>query len=99
MRRRPGDVLISLRISGSRDISANIDLMSSPSLNIFCPQDLSSGKAVNSTCPSTLVNLTTRSPCMPYHESLRLSHKKTCPLFMLTTGSKLEYRDCKSVRQ
>src|SRR5919109_695749 len=92
MRRRPGYALTSLDTSGSCDISSNIFLILSSSLNIFWSHDLSSGKEENSTYSSDCVNLMTRSPCIPYHELLLcFSQRKTCPLFMLATGSKLEH--------
>lgn len=90
MRRRPGYALNSLHISGSCDNSLKISLMLSSSLNIFWSQDLSSGKEKNSIPSSDCVNLITRSPYMPYHESLCFSQRKTCPLFMLMMGSKVE---------
>src|SRR5918994_7117648 len=96
MRRRPGYALASLHMSGSCDISPNIFLISSSSLNIFWSQDLSSGKERNSIHLLDCVNLITWSPCMPYHEFLCFSQRKTCPLFMLMTGSKLEKSVCNS---
>src|SRR5919107_1633985 len=71
MRRRPGYALASLHINGSCEISSNISLILSSSLNIFCSHDLSSGKEENSIHSLDCVNLITWSPCVPYHEFLR----------------------------
>ena len=96
IKRRPGYALVSLYMSGSCDISLNIFLISSSSLNIFWSQDLSSGKEENSIHLSDCVNLITWSPCMPYHEFLCFSQRKTWPLFILMIGSKLEKSVCNS---
>src|SRR5215212_8235376 len=96
MRRRPGYALASLHISGSCEISSNISFILSSSLNIFWPHDLSSGKEENSIPLLDCVNLITWSPYMPYHEFLCFSQRKTCPLFILMIGSKLEKSVCNS---